>query len=560
MDIIIGILAFIFALGLIICIHEGGHFLFARRAKILCREFAFGMGPQLIKKKKGETVYALRLLPIGGFCAIAGEEEENDPLVETKDVKILLEEGIIKKIYLNIDNDLFDDLPTVTILEYDLFDKEETGNLFIRCKYKEANASIEAMNEEVTYPVDPQAMFVFTKAIPATKENLPKEKKQKKYTTEYQIVPYNRTLNSKSKGARALVMFGGPLMNFILALVAFFFSCWLTGYSDMKSTTLYDTPKESPAYIAGLRDGDSLQTLSASKKDHTTYTVKVNSWNDVSIFMEEYRTDEDIVGKITVTYLRDSTTHIAQVSPQTIIYSISMVEDITQEGIIIGPLAEASKAYKAGLREGQEILAIDGVTMTSWKDVYHAFQRNVEGKAMTLKVREKEEMKEINVTPYSKELFDKTQSVDIVTMIMGISPTIKHSFFKSFPDAGKMMGSSVVSMVNTLGMLFTSKEVGVDDLSGPVGIFSIVKEAAKSGFATLLYWIGFLSVNVGLLNLLPIPALDGGRLVFLGYEAITKKEPSQKVQTALITVTFLLLIGLMIYVSFNDILRLIGVK
>ncbi|HEY8405611.1 MAG TPA: site-2 protease family protein, partial [Acholeplasma sp.] len=65
---------------------------------------------------------------------------------------------------------------------------------------------------------------------------------------------------------------------------------------------------------------------------------------------------------------------------------------------------------------------------------------------------------------------------------------------------------------------------------------------------------------VGLLNLLPIPALDGGRLVFLGYEAITKKKPNQKVETALIAVTMILLFGLMIYVFYNDLLRLIGVK
>ncbi len=79
---------------------------------------------------------------------------------------------------------------------------------------------------------------------------------------------------------------------------------------------------------------------------------------------------------------------------------------------------------------------------------------------------------------------------------------------------------------------------------------------ASEGFASLLNWMGLLSVNVGLLNLFPIPALDGGRLVFLGYEAITKKKPSPKVETALISITMILLLGLMIIVTFNDVLRL----
>ena len=155
-DIIIGILAFVFVLGIIVCIHEGGHFFFARRANILCREFAFGMGPQLIKKKKGETVYALRAFPIGGFCAIAGEEVENDPLNEVKTVKLLIENDIVKKIYINIDNDLYDDIPTFDIVNHDLFDAENTGNLFI---------TVATSEGEKTYAVDPQAMYVFTKKI-----------------------------------------------------------------------------------------------------------------------------------------------------------------------------------------------------------------------------------------------------------------------------------------------------------------------------------------------------------------------------------------------------------
>ena len=88
------------------------------------------------------------------------------------------------------------------------------------------------------------------------------------------------------------------------------------------------------------------------------------------------------------------------------------------------------------------------------------------------------------------------------------------------------------------------------------GIFSLTKAVANQGFLYVLNLIGMLSVNIGLMNLLPIPALDGGRLVFVAYEAITKKKPNQKVETALITVTMILLFGLMIFITFNDILRL----
>ena len=114
------------------------------------------------------------------------------------------------------------------------------------------------------------------------------------------------------------------------------------------------------------------------------------------------------------------------------------------------------------------------------------------------------------------------------------------------------------NMINTLGLLFFSDEVGIKQLSGPVGIFTMTSNAASAGFGSLLNFIGFLSVNIGFMNLLPIPALDGGRLVFVAYEAITKKKPSEKLQTALITVTMILLLGLILFVSFNDVLRLLG--
>jgi len=140
---------------------------------------------------------------------------------------------------------------------------------------------------------------------------------------------------------------------------------------------------------------------------------------------------------------------------------------------------------------------------------------------------------------------------------MGISPTYHFDLVKSLEYSGKSTLSSFTAIIDTLDLLFNDDTVTIAALSGPVGIFSITKQIAANGFPQLLNWMGLLSVNVGLLNLFPIPALDGGRLLFLGYEAITRKKTNPKVETILITVTMFLLFGLMIYVTFNDILDLI---
>ena len=100
------------------------------------------------------------------------------------------------------------------------------------------------------------------------------------------------------------------------------------------------------------------------------------------------------------------------------------------------------------------------------------------------------------------------------------------------------------------------RQVGLGDLSGPVGIFDMVKSYINAGFVPLLAFAGLLSVNIGVMNLLPIPALDGGRLVFLLYELVTRRKPSKKVEATINNVFFILLMLLFLYITFNDILRL----
>ena len=546
-SVIISILAFVFALGLIILIHEGGHFFFARKANILCREYAFGMGPLLWKKKKGETLYSLRAFPIGGFCAIAGEEVEEDPLKELKKIKLVIENGIVKKIVCNDENNLLAHLKTYDLISYDLFDANDTGKLFIKVMDGE---------QEVELPVDPQALYVFVKPVKNT--SLTKEKQIEKYTEEIQIAPHNRTLNAKNKRQRAMVMFGGPLMNFVLAIFMFFFAALILGFSDTSSTVLGEISSDAPAYVAGLQEGDKILELWTDTNKSGTLTT----WDTLSDFMNKYSQPTDSSNVINVKYERDGKEYTTTIKPMVIIYSISMVQDITSDEVKIAELDSASLAYEGGLRTGDIIQAIkyakDGseyMPVDSWKDVYNIFTENEAGDEMTLKVLRDGKEEECTVDPYSRQLFLDTQSVDTTTIIMGVSPQTKFHFGKSLIYPFTEFWASLKNMVLTLKHLFTGS-VGVQNLSGPVGIFSLTSQAASQGFGTLLNFIGFLSVNVGFMNLLPIPALDGGRLVFLAYEAITKKKPNQKVETALITITMLLLFGLIIFVSFNDILRM----
>lgn len=530
MDVILTILAFVFVLGLIIAVHEGGHFLFAKRAKILVREFAFGMGPQILKKKKGETVYSLRAFPIGGFCAIAGEEYEADPFTKISRVKLHIENGIIKGFYLDVENDEIK-YPEYEFTEYDIYDKEKTGNLYM---------DVVDNGNVVRYPVDPQAVIYYRKM-------------------EMQIAPYERTLGAKTKGQRAMVMVGGPLMNFLLAVIVFFIAGLIQGFPNYDATKIsfagMDEEKPTPAYVAGMRSGDVIIELRCGD-----LFVEPQNWSEISAFMDEY-TQMGETRPIEVKYLRAGVEETATINPTVMMYNIYVSGKFTAQGIEIVDLDERDTKGMAdieALAVGDVITEINGVSYLSLPAMYRElteFSGIDPNEKITMKVIRGGEIKEIQVRPLSKAIMERIAAGEpIVDVNMGINPSYKFNLVKSLAYSGKQTVRSVTAIYDSFYLLFKDKSVTVKAFSGPVGIAVIIGSVVRQGFVSILVLMGLLSVNVGLFNLLPIPALDGGRLVFLGYEAITGKKPNQKVETALITITMLLLIGFMIFVTFNDII------
>jgi len=434
------------------------------------------------------------------------------------------------------------DFPLYKIISYDLFDAENTGNLYM----------IAIKNgEPENLPVDPSA-YIYQKR------------------KGYQIAPYNRTIGSKPKWQRAMVIFGGPLMNFLLALVAFFVAALLIGFPNTESSQISGLTKPtaddpgSPAYIAGLRDGDTIIHLKSG-----TLELVVDKWNDVSSFMAQYTT-QGLTTPIEVTYLRNASQYQKAVVPQLILYSIGVLGEMTDEGIRIIELAEVddTMATNADLKVDDVIVALNDVPYTNLTALYQVLI-DYEGNSpvaseniVRVGIIREGASQDVDIRPYSHKIMSTQKTSDgellpIVKVAMGISPTYHFDLVKSLEYSGKSTLSSFTAIIDTLDLLFNDDTVTIAALSGPVGIFSITKQIAANGFPQLLNWMGLLSVNVGLLNLFPIPALDGGRLLFLGYEAITRKKTNPKVETILITVTMFLLFGLMIYVTFNDILDLI---
>lgn len=234
-----------------------------------------------------------------------------------------------------------------------------------------------------------------------------------------------------------------------------------------------------------------------------------------------------------------------------ILFVVGLATNSPKTTTIVGSIDANSPAYNAGLVDGDRIVAINNIKVNN-ADRLQLELAVLNGKSVDFKVIDKNNNeKTVTITP-EKVVNGKTTSYKYgfglkTEKHKGIIEAIKYAFCK--------FGSLIVQMFLTIWYLITGK-VSLSNLSGPIGIYSIVEQSAKLGFINVIYLMGYLSLNVGVMNLLPVPALDGGRLLFLIIEKIKGSPINPKYETIINNVGFLLLMALIVAVSYNDILRL----
>lgn len=533
---IINIIGFVFLLGLVILIHELGHYIMAKRAGILCHEFALGMGPILYSRKKGETLFSIRAIPIGGFVSMAGEEI-SDSLVSVGDeVRVLMDEKNPKKvthIILNPEDPRYQDAELIEVERIDLKGKDGEG-LYLN-----------------DYQVARDAFYVM------------KDK-------ELQIAPYDRSFESKTLFERFSTIFAGPFMNFILALVIFFVIALLIGQPVMSSSELGAVSENAAADRAGLATGDVIVSIDGEP---------IDDWTDIQDVMD----DRAGQGRVDIVVLRDETELTFSAVPTLQFFSAGFSSDPAEESkVAIGSVGaggpadnavEVDRRTQSGIMPNDVVLAIGYnkdslLAVTTWEDVVGFMRDNTSGADMYLQI-ERDVFDEdgetvidtrvltYEVGPFSHR-FLEGQGVRPIQNVLGIGPVFEFDFLASFPAALGQFGTTSTMIFSTLRALFAESRVGVGDLAGPIGIYTLTSTFISQGMIPFLTWIGILSVNLGIINLMPIPALDGGRLLFLGYEAVVKKPVNKRFENVIHLIMFILLITLFFFIAFNDVLRILG--
>lgn len=418
------VIAFIFMFGLLVFVHEWGHMIFAKRAGMLVREFAIGFGPKIFSFTKNETLYTIRLIPAGGYVRVAGEDPEIIELKPGHHIGLEFNEyGKVDKIIVNNKSKH----PNARVIEVERIDLDH--ELIIEGYEMDED-------ERLVFKVDRKAFFIMD------------ERKT-------QIAPYDRQFASKSAGQKAMQLFAGPMMNFILAIILFL--------------------------IIGLVHG-----------------VPV---------------DEAKMGEI---------------QPNT-------------------------PAEQAGLMANDEIIKIEDTTITTWEE-FTTIVRENPGEELSMTVLRNGEEKTLNIVPKEGEAINEKGETITIGQIgvrqafeKSMIGTVKYDFEQTY---------TITKMVLTnLGMLITG-QVPLEILSGPVGIYDATDQVVQSGFISLIMWTAMLSVNLGIVNLVPLPALDGGRLLFVGIEKLRGKPVPPEKEGVFHFIGFALLMLLMIVVTWNDIQRL----
>ena len=261
-----------------------------------------------------------------------------------------------------------------------------------------------------------------------------------------------------------------------------------------------------------------------------------------------------------------------------LLFFISLIWGNTEQSSVIGQVEENSPAAEAGIVSGDRVTGLNGYNVSTWDELTIVTNLKNESGEYTYEIEHKDGSKEsITLTPAEyivvgndtyritedntreeilEELDLESGEVEVRSLI-GISAdsTVKHGFLNAIDYAFTKFKSIISTMFLIIGSLFTGK-LGLEALSGPVGMYSIIDEVAALGVANIIYLAAYLSINLGVINILPFPAFDGGRVLFVIIEAITRKKVNPVVEGWFHTIGFILLMILMLYITFQDVLRL----
>ncbi len=476
--------AIVFVFGIVIFVHELGHFIAAKLTGVYAPRFSIGFGPALLSHKWGETEYILAALPLGGYVRMASREDESMAFIEGGGEK-----------------------PAPG---------EEAG----------ANGAPAIVPDPKPRYYDPNGMAPFG----------PKP------------VPENRWLESKALPARLFIMLAGVTMNITLGFLI------IAGVLIAQGDVIYQTREIGE--IASVSATDSaFHSLAAGDTIVAIDGRPVQTWNDIH---ERIVTDS---GTALVIRTNRGTVSIA-VQDSGARSRVAIAESILRPFLpaVVGQVVSGRAGERAGLRINDSVTAVNGVPVRGWFGLVRQIEASP-GKALTLSVRRSGGAQDVTVTPDSTPEINPVTQRDTVLGKIGVAlkdlgtrhpiplgEAVKSAWFATWGSAGLI--------VQTLHRLMVGQQ-SVKGLAGPVGVGVQAGQAAQQGWTSLLQLLALLSINLAVVNLVPIPILDGGQILIMLAEAIKGRALAPRTRVLLFYGGFSAIVLLFSIVTFNDLSSLV---
>tara|TARA_B100000965_G_scaffold133828_1_gene111410 strand:- start:11905 stop:13251 length:1347 start_codon:yes stop_codon:yes gene_type:complete len=356
--------------------------------------------------------------------------------------------------------------------------------------------------------------------------------------TEEQL---KKTFDTKPKLQRAAIMFAGPLANFILAILIFSFI--FSSTPDPKSIIVIDSTND----ISTFNQGDqiiSIDSVNVYERKDISLELLSKAGMSGQIAIDVYKVNLDQTKTITLdvdNFLTDSKQQENPVSALGISIKMKSLP-------IIGSILPGGAAEKAGLMVNDQIISINNSGILYASEISPALN------ALNTNFVDIEVLRgnKTNIIPVELNLVENAEGIQ--SRLLGIQFGLKRSFFASFIKGSKETYNLSVKTLQFIGKMLTGN-MGTENLSGPIGIAKMAGDTAQAGILPFLYLMALLSISLGVLNLLPIPALDGGQLTLLGVEAIRGSPLPDKVENFVYATGTVMIIFLMVFAVFNDVAR-----
>ena len=436
----ITILAFVFVLGVLVFVHELGHFLAAKRVGIRVLKFQLGFNPTIVSFRRGDTEYGIGALPLGGYVKMAGESPED-------------------------------------------VERDEHGNAIVR-------------SDEFL---------------------------------------------AKTKWERFQVLIMGPIMNLLLAVIL----TAIVLYQGVERLSFQDQPvvvgavaEGSAAAKADIQPGDRIVSVAGRA---------VDTWDqfDMAVGLKPNR-------EVSIGLLRNGLEQTRKVTPTVAgqsRFEYGVIGVLPNVHPHVGAISAGSAAERAGINTDDVVLAVDGQPITFSFELKQAIAKHPE-QAITLTILRKGQTQAIQATPArqgSEGLLGIRIGDDTVKEKPGFGRAISLSVEKNI-EMGRLI-------FQTLGGLFT-RETSPKQLMGPIAIAQLSGESAQLGWIALITLMASISLNLGLLNLMPVPVLDGGHIFIMALEGLARRDFSQAVKEKMLMAGFAVILMLMVTVIYNDLTRI----